>query len=493
MRFDASAYTSEDIVRDVQVYLWQGDSVADVLDGTAVGQVDISAYATSVRMTESSLRVGLAYNDEFIACSAQPKVGDLLSVTTDGTLRYLGIIDNLSAYYEARGDRHIDISSRGRDGLGGWKSVRATSAIFPLGTNLDTMLRSITEDLMALSTSEYTFPSIPYQVPHSNAQFNDETPWDMVSTVLEAANYVPFVNVLNQVAAYSKSLTKVSDITIPTSRLISKTGSSQQRSHDRVRLRWLDSGLSRSTQQSQLLYSTAMTAGFFDTKQEEETWWSDDHRQRAQNVYFKIIDSVNAGIIDVADEDFDVIDEFHGEIQLRTKFWVPALFTMATVTMLALAANPDNVEVVVTLGVGTGFTIPVGRIAQAATTAAILFTMMSIGVGRYEIWGEPYDYVHARNSTLAYVENYPAWLRSEKEIENDLITNENHAQSVAIADLLYEAAQAYSMGVEIIDDPRIEVGDILEFEDGTRMMVRSFSNDFSRDAAAAMSVEGVLV
>jgi hypothetical protein len=49
------------------------------------------------------------------------------------------------------------------------------------------------------------------------------------------------------------------------------------------------------------------------------------------------------------------------------------------------------------------------------------------------------------------------------------------------------------MGVEIVDDPRIEVGDILEFADGSRMLVRGFNSDLSRDAPAIMSVEGILV
>lgn len=491
MRVDVAAYPDADFQRNVTVSLYQGDSVSDVLDGVAIGEVDITEFATSIKVSESSLRVSIAYSTEFLACAAQPKVGHLLAASTDGQIRFLGIISSIDAFHEERGERRIDLTSRTREGIGGWKTHRAVSPVFPLGTNLSIMLSQICEDLMSLKDSEYAFPGISYAVPHSNAQFNDETPWNMVTTILEAANYVPFVSVLNQVNAYSKAVINVQPLPIPLDRLISKTGASKQLTYDRVRLRWLDQNLSKTTQQSQMLYNTAMTAGYFDRIQEEEAWWSDDRRQRAEDFFFKIVDSVNNGILPVASEEYEIIDEYHGQITLTTASWVPAVIALATATLLAVATEPDWVQVNVLTG--TGFTISVGRIAEAAAISSIMLIQMSIGVGRYEIWGTPYDYVHSKNTTLAYVENLPTWLRQEKEIENDLIIGESHAQSVALADLIFENAKATTTAVELVDDPRIEIGDVLEFPDGTRMFVSGFSGDLTRGSSAIMRVEGMIV
>lgn len=508
MRVDATPYSDPDFDRNVVVTLWAGASVEEIFQGSATGDSDVSDFTHSIKITDSSLKLTLTYDTEFATCGAQPKVGHLLSVSTDGYLRYLGIISTVDAYYEERGERRVDLTARARDGMGGWKTQRAVSPIFPLGTNLTTMLTQIATDLMALGGSEYSFPSLSFSVPHTNAQFNDETPWNMISTILEAGNYVPVVNVLNQVTAYSKDFSRAPNVSVGLDRLISKSGASQRLTYDRVRLKWLDPKLSKSLQQSQLLYSTAMTAGFFDRTQKEETWWSDDHRQRAESVTFKIVDSVNSGIVDVADEDFELIDEFHGEIKLQTYSWVPTLFVLATATLLALAAEPDAVVGATdsiptpfegvphahTIGVSGGATtLSIGRIAEAAALSTIIVIMMSIGVGRYEIWGVPYDYVHAKNTMLAYADNLPTWLRAEKEIENDLITGEAHAESVAVTDLIFESAKGTTTSVEMIDDPRIEVGDLLNFSDGTRLFVTGFSNDFTRGSSAVMKVEGMLV
>jgi hypothetical protein len=485
VRTDVAAYPDADFERSVEILLYQGDSVADVLDGVAVNEVDITEFVTSAKVSESSLRVSIAYSTEFLACAAQPKVGHLLVAKTDSQFRFIGIVSSIDGFHEERGERRIDLTSRTREAVGSWKTQRAVSPIFPLGTNLSIMLSQVCKDLMSLKDSEFIFPGFSYSVPHANIQFNEETPWNMLTTTLEAASHVPFVNVLNQVKSYSKELINAQTLPVDLDRLISKTGTSQRISYDRVRLRWLDQKLQRTSQQSQVLYSTAMTAGFFDRVQEEETWWSDDRRQRAENTFMKVLDSVNSGILPVATEDYRQVDLFHGEIELVTRTWVPAVLVMASVTLLTLAAVPD--------GVAISVTVPIGRIAQVAAISSIMLIQMSIGVGRYEIWGVPFDFVHAKNTTLAYADTLPTWLRQEKEIDNDLILNEDHAQSVAVTDLVFESSKATTTRVELVDDPRIEIGDLLEFSDGTRMFVSSFSSDLTRGSSAVMQVEGMIV
>ena len=121
---------------------------------------------------------------------------------------------------------------------------------------------------------------------------------------------------------------------------------------------------------------------------------------------------------------------------------------------------------------------------------AILLTMMSLGTGHYEIWGVPYDYIHARNTTEAYNPAAPSWMDLEERIENDFVTDEAHARMIATRLLLYRIAAASSWGAQIVDDPRIEVGDILQLPDNSRLFVTGYSRDLSRGSAATLDVQG---
>jgi hypothetical protein len=140
-----------------------------------------------------------------------------------------------------------------------------------------------------------------------------------------------------------------------------------------------------------------------------------------------------------------------------------------------------------------GETTPIGRVLVTAANIAVIAVMMSMGVGRYEIRGIPFDFVNAKNTTLAYADNVNDWAASEVEVDNDLIANEGHAQLISTEHLIWLGAASYAYGATIVDDPRIEVGDILEFEDGARLLVQSFSNDYTRGAKATMEINGFRV
>lgn len=465
MRADVQAYPNKDIARDVSIELWKTSTVVELIEGVATGQVDLSPFTDKVSCTSTSLRVDLRYNLEFSSCPSQPKPGELVTVKTDGIYRFIGIVSAISAVTEERGTRSLSLTARLRDGIGQWRNARATSAIFPQGTSLTIMARDTCAITMGLESSEYAFDEIGHYVPHTNAQLADETPWDMLESILFAARLVPFVDVMNRVRSHPKDLTRSSTVVMLSEKVVKIHGSRETGTASKVRLRWLNNVLEESAQQDQVLYSTSMTAGFFDLRQSEDTWFSSDKTQRARDTYMVTVDSVNAGIVPVAEERYTTVDMYHGRIDLDTYLWVPAI---------ALAGI---------------IAIQFEKVTNYAT-AAVLIVMMCIGVGRYEIKGIPFDYVYSKNTTVAIAENTPRWAESEVEIENDLIANEGHAQSVAVSHLVWLAAGAFSFGATIVDDPRIERGDIIEFEDGSRMFVQDFSNDYTRGSAAVMEVTG---
>ncbi|MGW8177402.1 MAG: hypothetical protein ACWGQW_01180, partial [bacterium] len=456
--------------------------------------VDLAPYATSITLTSTRLAVTLKFDTAFVACDAQPKPGYLIIAKTDGNYRFIGILDTIEEVVERRGERSMQLVARTREGVGGWKTLHASSQVFALGTSYSYVLQSICEDLMNLDSVEYKFPSLTTTVPHTNSQFMDQTPWSMMEEVLMAVNKIPFVTVLNQVSAFSLDVRRANDLTMETARILDVIGSHQQLTIGRVRLKWLDPKLSKSYQQEQMLFSTSMIAGFFDWEQKEKAWWSTDHTQRAENAYMKVEHSVNQGLLpDVAKESFSVIDEYHGEILLQTNGWVATLVVLATATLAATALDPDLVEGIVIGAEVFGETIPVGRIAEAAILTTLFLALLSVGVGQYEIYGTPYDMIHTINTTVAKADNYPAWTMDEFTVESDWVVNETHAQDIVVNQLLWAVANGYAFSIDAVDDPRIEKGDIILFEDNTRMLVLDFNNELTRGAPAIMRLTGVRV
>ena len=154
-------------------------------------------------------------------------------------------------------------------------------------------------------------------------------------------------------------------------------------------------------------------------------------------------------------------------------------------TMLNASTIPDGVA-----SVGAGVTIPQGRIVHAVAEAAILLIMMSIGTGSYEVWGVPYDYVNGRNTTEAYDALAAAGEDKVKTVETDFVMNEAHAQAIAAREFLFAALSANSFGLTMVDDLRVQVGDILELPDETRLFVTGFDRNLSHGAPATLQVQG---
>jgi hypothetical protein len=253
-------------------------------------------------------------------------------------------------------------------------------------------------------------------------------------------------------------------------------------------VKWLNPELAKTNTQTQVLAKESITAGFFKLKQERKVYWSDDRRQRAENTYMKVLSSVNDGLLPVGDEDYEQRDEFSGKITVTTMMWVPTLATATMATMILAAGLPDGVA-----SLGGGLTIPIGRRIEAAGQVAYFLIVMSLGTGNYEIWGDPYDYVHEVNTTEAFDQNAPAWVRLEETLTSDFIMNEAHAQAMAVRELLYRSMSAHSWNVDIVDNPLIEKGDILRLPDGSRLYVNDYTRNLSHGAPAVLSVRGFRV
>lgn len=477
--------TPRDSKREAEILLYApGVSIPAVTQEGAEPTLDLSPYVTRASHGPADMSVTLAWHLELYG-TAQPKPGQVIATKLDGLLLWVGIVESISDYRVETGTRTMTLACRSRDATPAWRRVNRVTQDYPQGTRLDVIARDVAASV-GLETSEINMPVLAVATPHSTAQLAAVPAWAMLETLMLPAGYEPRVDGLGRLSAFSHDCLRPADIEIEESRIVAVTGSKARPPVTKLRLRWLDPMFTKVEQQDQVLGQANITAGFFQVRQKQDVYFSDDNTQRADNTRLVVKQSANSGLLDVCDEDYEQTSETSGRIVLETSAFVPALLTI----FLAVKAAGALPDIAPTTG---GPTLPIGKKVQAALEFSVLMVMASIGTGSYEVWGTPYDYVKGRNATEAYDPNAEDWYEEVQEIESDFILNEDHARAVAGREFIYQALSASSYNVVIVDDPRIEVGDILELADGSRVFVTGFRRELTHGTSAVLEVEGFRV
>lgn len=480
-RFTPCAADSE---RQVAVWLYPRDTdFLSARSGTVSERMDLAPFATRIEQQPDQLVLGLAWHNELYA-AAEPRPGQIVAVELNGRLLWMGVIESRHDYRLEVGTRTMNLTARSRDASPAWRCVRRSTEIYPTGTAFDTILRDLATALGLSVEDEYLLPPIPAVIVQDNVQLAEMTGWGMLETLLLPNGYSPFIDGLGRLRACSREIGgRNPDITVPAERVIAVTGSRARAPISAMRIKWLDPNLTKVTQAQRVLVGANITAGYFQTRQTQAVFWSDDRTQRAENTSLVVKQSANSGILPVCEETYQETSHTSGVIVLETKKWVPGLLGVFAAVKVA-GALPD---IAPPFG---GPTTPVGKMAHAALEFSVLMVIASIGTGVYEIWGAPYDFVHARHTTEAYNPGAPAWQEDVEILETDLLSGPEHARSLAARELIYRTRKAQTYGVTLIDDPRIEPGDLLGLPDGSRLYVTSYQRALGRDAPALLEVEG---
>jgi len=142
---------------------------------------------------------------------------------------------------------------------------------------------------------------------------------------------------------------------------------------------------------------------------------------------------------------------------------------------------------------GLSFTIPWGRVIQAAAMLGIMLIMMSIGSAQYEVWGTPYDYAYLEKMSIAMEDGLDYWLENEKEIKNDFVGSHDQADTIAVTELIWEKSLTRPRRVVIEDDPSLEVGDIVVIPDGRKILITGLSKKIKRGEVPSLVIDGCKV
>lgn len=483
------AYALPDVERVITTTLFRAADTTweQLIMGTATPFLALSPYVDSLNCSASGAELSLKFNHELFGAT-QPRVGDFVQIACSGQPLFNGQVDGLTGYREAHGERTMGLSIKTRDATPLWRQTPWTTDTYPAGTEIGVIIQDVLKTV-GLTTGE--MPALfltGLHTVHGDTQLADLPVWDMLTLLLQANGLEPFITASGKMTTVSRDVIRNHDLQLASEEILNITGERVRPPITHLLVKWLDPELAKTNTQTQVLAKESITAGFFKLKQERKVYWSEDRRQRAENTFMKVLSSVNDGLLPVGDEDYEQRDEFSGKITVTTLMWVPTLATATLATMLLAAGLPDGVA-----ALGGGVTIPIGRRIEAAGQVAYFLIIMSMGTGNYEIWGDPYDYVHEVNTTEAFDQNAPAWVRLEETITSDFIMNEAHAQAMAVRELLYRSMSAHSWNVDIVDHPEIEKGDILRLPDGSRLYVNDYSRDLSHGAPAVLSVKGFRV
>jgi len=449
--------------------------------------IDLSPFVSGGSQSAFGAEVELSWNIELFG-SGQPTINSILEIKSQNQTQWMGIIDAISSYEVSRGVRRMSLSAKSRDSLNMWRETKRVSRSYPSLTNLLTIITDISTDALGLFSDEISLNTTSITTVHSNTQLAGLSAWDMIQVVMIAMGNTPFVDCLGRLRSANRDLSTITPNYILTNeRLVKSGGSSFRTPLSRFRLKWRDPVLSRWVGTGGKIADATITFGWFIPFWRHTVWFSSDHTQRAQDTYLVIKQNINGiyinGVIQIWSQDSD----FDGHIDCINTVEIGILIGL----FIAWEAAHYVPDIVVSFFGGA--TIPVGRIGESIALAAVAIILMSIGTGVYEIWGNPFDYVHAINTTEAFDQNAPGWVDNPVDIENDLIMNESHADAVATRELIYRFSEPQKWSATIVDDLRIEYGDIIQFPDGTKMFVEDFQRSVGRNGDPNVDVKGFLI
>ncbi len=446
--------------------------------------VDYTAFVEAASHSASELRLAMALAT---STATVPAPGDLLCVrdTATGQDLFRAQVVGHDGISEQRGQLRLTVIARGRDAADAWRQTRWSTMNYPAGTELAIPVEDVLRSLGMVQQEYTSLQPFGRWTPHTTTQLGDMTAWEMLEALLVPVLLEPWIDAVGRFRPVSRDVRRDANIVLSDEDVLRVSRLVPEAPTTSVIVPWLGHELVESSQQSQVVGQGNITAGFFQLKQHLRIYWSADRRQRAKNTHMRVLESANSGLIGFCKERYEQIDEFHGRITCETSDQVPAIILNCVTSMLYAQGVGDLVS--------GGQTMRLGTLIDNVCSLIMWAIFQEIGTGTYEVWGEPYDYIYTVNRSEAYIPTARQWQQKQETIESDLIFDEAHAQQVAVAELAYRHLAAGTMTAEVVDDPRIERGDIVRLRDGLRLYVVDYARDLARGRPATLTLQGFRV
>lgn len=520
-----------------KLYVYEAgvDDYTAIITGTNTQQpLDVTEYVVQLQWQPSQLTFTLNDGQGLIF---HPDTGAYAGYMSDGAIfrlkegdarvsedhwiwTFTGQLKGQAGWRRSRTNQALECRgvAYSRENAQVYKRRSITTKKYTVGTDIATMIKDVSTVLGVTSDEIKIGDNLGFSFQHQVNQVSQEAPWDIFTVVLEVVSKVPFFDGDGRLSAYSKDMMRTPDLVLSDWSHVFDFEVTQASSDpvNRVVVEYLSSTLSEVEGTSQKLGTANITTGFFTWQEKITCFWSEDRKQRAKNTYMKTIKSVNDNLLPVGSESYDELDAFSGEITVNIDVWVAGLAGASMAAYIACAAIPDKqadtvvcstpvpVQVAIPAGTGTtvgpiiststpaGFTIPWGRIREAAALSPMLLTMMSLGSAQYEIWGTPYDLVYKKMKVIAVEDGLDYWQENEVKIDNDFLGIASQAETVAIRELLYRKSASFPRKLTMINDPSLELGDIIQLPDGKRFYIESMQKSIKRGEPMKLELSGFM-
>jgi hypothetical protein len=448
-------------------------------------------------------------------CIVRLKEGDERLPESEWVWTFTGFIKGQLGWVKSRKNRSLEakVSVFTRENTLAFKRRKMTTKEYTVGTDMGIMFHDISKQ-MGLTDGEIRVPGIfGTYFAHKVNQVSQMAPWDAFIAILEVMMQVPLFDGEGRLSSYRKNLNRPPNIIfndehfVHSYEVVSRTDDAI----NKVVVTFLDSNLTRVDGPYQKLGDASITTGFFTFEEKLKCFWSEDRKQRATGTQMKVIKGVNDNLLPVGTESYSQNDEYSGTITIAISVWVPTLATAMLIAYVALAWIPDGTEStstgpveVVGFGVaggwaeveeipGTGWTIPWGRVGQAAAMIGILAIMMSLGSAQYEIWGSPYDMAYLEKRTIAIVNGIEYFEENEMDIKNDFIGIHALADAIAACELTFQVSKACPRRLVINDHLGLEIGDIIQIYDGRKIFILDMKKTIRRGQNPTIDITGFKV
>lgn len=364
-------------------------------------------------------------------------------------------------------------------------NLQVTTKEFPVNTDLGEMFMVVANRNMGLGQDEILVGAQGFETKHITNQLVDINALQALWELLFPVGKKPKFDALGRLVAVDVNLDKPAIKVQSAGNLLQRSqiaAPNDVEVNNLVAVRGLNADLTRVIQEFQRLITVQAVTGYFDSEFEEDIYYSEDRTQRAQDTFVN-----EKKKIKWSGGDWTEIDEFHGQLVIDTRFLRNArviIFTTYLTTTLAVAlldlfmdevpaaANTPVPAVPITTVAVLKFILEI--LAQVAL-AALLWSMNFIGRGVYEVHGKPFENVYQEIVSEAKLTGLTPEAERRAEFRNDFISDITTLDVIAKERLRRELVKNQLFVIELLDDPQVEVDDVIEDKDGQRFYVVSVS------------------
>jgi hypothetical protein len=377
-------------------------------------------------------------------------------------------------------------------------NLSVTTDKFPQNVDLGDMLVAIAQNHMGLGQNEILIGSQGFESKHLTNQIVEHPALTTLWELLFPVGKKPKFDSMGRLVAVDVNLNKPATriYTDGNTLIMSKVNNPNEvEVNNSVVLRGLEHNLSKSIQEQQLLTEFEAVTGFFDESYDEQIYYSQDRSQRADDTFL-----VTKKKIKWSSADWSETDEFSGHVSIdthyladaRTIIFVTYVVSEVFVALLDFLMQTFGTTVANFVIIPPSTTVATLReiihVIAVLAMAGLIWAMQFVGRGKYEVHGKPFEYVYRELVSRHQLTGLEPEQVRETEYRNDFVSDMVTLDTLAEEHLRRELVKDQIVTITLVDDPVLEVDDVIETAEGDRFYIVSVKKELRREGRPTMTL-----